>query len=83
MRAGFSVMRAKFGPVILCSTLSLTAYRFDDVGPYVYEAELDTLLAKTDLVFTARSNVMFELHDGPGAETLLLGPMFESRRSVD
>ena len=84
MKAGFSALpRVKFGPVLLCSTLSLTAYRFDDAGPYVYEAELDTLLARTDLVFTGRSDILFELHDGPGAETLLVGPMLESRRSFD
>ena len=84
MKGGFSVMpRAKLGPVLLRSTLSFTAYRFDDPGPYVYEAELDTLLAKNDFVLTGRTDVLFELHDGPGAETLLLGPMLESRRSLD
>lgn len=84
LRAGLTVTpRAKFGPVLLRSKLSFTAYHFDQPGPYVYDADLDTLLGTTDFVFTSRSDLFFELHDGPGAETLLLGPSFETRRTVD
>ena len=84
MRGGFSVTpRVKLGPVLLRSKLSVTAYHFDQPGPYVYDADLDTLLGTTDLVVTSRSDLLFELHDGPGAETLLLGPSVEVRRTLD
>jgi hypothetical protein len=63
--------------------LSFTGYHFDQSGPYVYDADLDTLLGTTDFVLASRSDVLFELHDGPGAETLLLGPSVEMRRTVD
>jgi len=75
--------RARFGRWILRSTLSVTGYHFDDPGPYVYEPELDTLLATTDLVITARSEALFELHRGPGSEALLLGSALESMRTLD
>lgn len=84
VRGGLSVTpRVKVGPVLLRSKLSITAYRFDQPGPYVYDADLDTLLGTTDLVFASRSDLLFELHDGPGAETLLLGPSVEVTRTVD
>jgi len=84
MRGGLSVIpRVKLGPVLLRSKLSFTAYHFDNPGPYVYDADLDTLLGTTDFVVTSRSDVLFELHDGPGAETLLLGPTVEVRRTFD
>jgi len=84
MRGGLSVSpRVKLGPVLLRSKLSFAGYHFDDAGPYVYDADLDTLLGTTDFVFTSRSDVLFELHRGPGAETLLLGPSVETRRTVD
>ena len=84
IRGGFSVSpRVKLGPVLLRSKLSFTGYHFDRSGPYVYDADLDTLLGTTDFVFASRSDVLFELHDGPGAETLLLGPSVEMRRTVD
>lgn len=84
IRGGVSVTpRVKFGRVLLRSKLSATAYRFDQPGPYVYDADLDTLLGTTDLVLTNRSDMLFELHRGPGAETLLLGPSVEVRRTLD
>src|SRR6185369_4833481 len=84
VRAGLSITpRVSLGRVLFRSKLSATAYRFDAPGPYVYDADLDTLLGTTDVVFANRSDILFELHDGPGAETLLLGPMLETRRTVD
>jgi hypothetical protein len=84
MRGGLSVTpRVKLGRVLLRSKFSATGYHFDQPGPYVYDADLDTLLATTDLVLSNRSDVLFELHDGPGAETLLLGPSMETRRTLD
>lgn len=77
------VPRAKFGPMVLGSTLSFTGYRYDDPGPYVYEPELDTLLSTTDFVFLSRSEALVQLHTGPGAEALMLGPMLESLRTID
>ena len=84
LRAGFSVTpRVKLGRVLLRSKLSAAAYRFDQPGPYVYEADLDTLLGTSDLVLANRTDLLFELYDGPGAETLLLGPTVEARRTID
>lgn len=83
-RAALSLTpRIELGPVVLRSKLSFAAYHFDRGGPYVYEAELDTLLHTTDFVLTSNSDVLFQLHDGPGAEALLLGPSVEVRRTFD
>jgi len=83
LRGGLSITpRVKLGRVLLRSKLSLTAYHFDQPGPYVYDADLDALLGVTDLVVSSRSDVLFELHDGPGAETVLLGPTVETRRTI-
>jgi hypothetical protein len=84
MRGGLSVTpRVKLGRVLLQSKLSVTAYRVEQPGPYVYDADLDALLSTTDFVFSSRSDLLFELHHGPGAETLLLGPTVETRRTVE
>src|SRR6188768_131865 len=76
MKGSFSLTpRLKLGPVHLHNKLRITAFHFDDHGPYVYEAENDTLLATTDVVLSSRTDVLAEVFGGPGARTFMLGPM--------
>jgi hypothetical protein len=83
-KGGLSLLpRAKFGSLLILSKLSFTGYRYDDPGPYVWEPELDTLLSTSDYVFQSRTDFLFELHRGPGAESFMLGPTVDSMRTID
>jgi hypothetical protein len=75
-------LRLKLGPVVVANQCNLAYYFLPGKGPYLLELEWDTLLKEdADGLVANRSSILFELWDGDGEASLLLGPQYEVVRS--
>jgi hypothetical protein len=80
--AATATLRAKVGPMIARSETTVGVYHFEDKGPYLYESEYDTLLARSDALVDNRSQLFVQAYRGSGDVILLVGPAYEVTRSI-
>lgn len=73
----------KLGPVYLKNRTEIAYYYMtgNDRGSYMYEVEHDTLVAKGDVVFNAKTEVFFKPWTGQGDAGLFLGPTIAGQRA--
>ncbi len=70
-------LRAKLGPVIVRNQTDVAHYRFAAAGPFFYEWEYDTLLARSDVLVADRIQVMIEAWKRGSEAMLLVGPVYD------
>lgn len=81
--AAVGTLRFKAGRFLLRNETTVALYHFNDPGPYLYEGEYDTLLARDDGILVDRLQVFFIPWNPSPDRILLVGPAYEVTRTFE
>jgi hypothetical protein len=71
----------QLGPVHIRNRTDIAYYRYVGDGPYFYELQHDTLIAKGDVILDGRTDVLVEAWRGGRDASLFLGPSYAMTRA--